>query len=157
MLFVKCPIYQIQCFLCHFVLSNLTLQTLSMPLHQQYPWPSALHQTPILDGRLQLAGSNALTHSIDGNEYFDLPFIPHFSVISLTPHGNFNLRSRRDDQRCLFLKISKKPLTQRKSKDKHTFSGKKIGNQEIISLLFSSMVLGLILSSIAFLLLSSGV
>lgn len=37
----------------------------------------------------------------------------------------------------------------------HTFKGKKMGNQEIISLLLSSMVLGLMLSSI-FLLPSAG-
>jgi hypothetical protein len=111
MLLVKCPIYQTMLPM-PFCLSNSTLQLPSMPPHQQYFWMSALHQTPILYGRLQLAGSNALTHSIDRNEYFDLPFIPHFSVIGLTPHGHFNLRVRRDDQRCL--------LSQNQQKSSHT-------------------------------------
>jgi hypothetical protein len=89
----------IQCFLCQ--LSDMTLQPVSMPLHQQYFWPSALHQTSILDRRVQLASSNTLTHSTDGNKHLDLPLIPHFSIVSLTPHGNLNLRVRRDSKRSL--------------------------------------------------------
>lgn len=61
---------------------------------------------------MQLAGSNALTHSIDGNENFDLPFVPHFSVVGLAPHGHFDLGGCGNVEGCLFLPVSKRSMTE---------------------------------------------
>lgn len=118
---------------------------------------------------MQLRSRDTLTIATGKSDKdFDLPFIPHFTVVGLTPHGNFDFGGGGDVEGCLSNHVSKywngKKREMRLEREegkvqkvqvKRTFKGKKMGNQEIISLLLSSMVLGLMLSSI-FLLPSAG-
>ena len=62
-----------------------------------------LHQTTILNRRMQLRSRDTLTITTGKSDKdFDLPFIPHFTVVGLTPHGNFDFGGGGDVEGCLY-------------------------------------------------------
>ena len=80
-------------------------------LHQRPSPPTRLrisflylsHQTTILNRRMQLRSRDTLTISTGKSDKdFDLPFIPHFTVVGLTPHGNFDFGGGGDVEGCLY-------------------------------------------------------
>jgi len=67
-----------------------------------------LHQTTILNRRMQLRSRDTLTISTGKSDKdFDLPFIPHFTIVGLTPHGNFDFGGGGDVEGCLSNHVSK--------------------------------------------------
>lgn len=86
---------------------------ISLPISPSSPPPPTptihlLHQTTILNRRMQLRSRDTLTITTGKSDKdFDLPFVPHFTIVGLTPHGNFDLGGGGDVEGCLLHHVSK--------------------------------------------------
>jgi len=50
-----------------------------------------LHQTAVLAARVQLGHSKPCPLAVDSEEDLNDPFVPHFAVVGLAPHADFDL------------------------------------------------------------------
>jgi hypothetical protein len=120
-------------------------------LYPQVPtaYTSASHHTPIRLAGMQIRNTKAYPLPIDCHITLNKPLIPHLAIIRLSPKAYLDLRIGGELHRVLHLTLAMTPQNQHRQKreGKHTLSGNKMGNQEIISLLLFSMVTGFVLSS----------
>ena len=79
-------------------------------------------------------------------KYLDSPLVPYTAIIGLAPHTDLHLSAVGNMHGILESSVSYRPMNM--MDNKRTLSGKKIGNQLIISLLFSSMLTGLVDNSV---------
>jgi len=96
---------------------------------------------------VQLRHCHPALSTVHSHENLNNPLIPDLAIIRLAPHADFNLRFVGDVYWGLLILVSHVKLVKDVQHGSLTFSGKKMGNQLIMSRLLWSIVTGLVLSS----------
>lgn len=107
-----------------------------------------LHHASVRLARVQIRHTQAYALAVDHHVALYKPLIPNLAVVRLSPEADFDFRVSRQLHGVLW----DESVNAQDGRDgsivaQRTLRGKRMGNHEIMSLLFWSMVTGFVLSS----------